>query len=70
MSRPDRPSGRAGGPVAVGPGSASSRPPDGCAASFAGARAALVALATLVGCVAGVAVSAMTWITQTLREGL
>ncbi len=28
----------------------------------------LVALATLVGCVAGVAVSAMTWITQTLRE--
>jgi CIC family chloride channel protein len=28
----------------------------------------LVALATLVGCVAGVAVSAMTWVTQSLRE--
>ncbi|MCJ2053932.1 chloride channel protein [Methylobacterium sp. J-070] len=30
----------------------------------------LVALATLVGCVAGIAVSAMTWITQSLREVL
>ncbi|MEG9529003.1 MAG: chloride channel protein, partial [Hyphomicrobiales bacterium] len=28
----------------------------------------LVALATLVGCVSGIAVSAMTWVTQTLRE--